>query len=88
MQLPIIINYLGEDPGGFMNDGPEVADLFIGEIANVGEFQWLEGKTLSCLSKCCIDVLVRDTAASVERQGTVRRQTVRAWLAGWLSQSL
>lgn len=55
-----------------MNDGPQVADLFIGEISNVGEFQGLEGETFSRLGKGCIDVLVGDAATSVEREGTVR----------------
>ena len=63
--------YLGQDPGGFMNDGPKVADLFIGEVSNVWEFQGLEGETLSRLGKGCIDVLIKDAATSGEREGTV-----------------
>ena len=72
-----------------MNDGPQVADLLIGEVANVGKLQRLEGETLGCLSKGRIDVLVSDAAASGEREGTARGQqgggTTRA---GRLPQSL
>ena len=85
----ISITYLGQDPGGFMNDCAKVADLLIGEVSNVWEFQGLEGETLGCLSEGEIDVLVRDAAASVEREGAVwRKLGVRPRLAGRLSQSL
>ena len=85
----ISITYLGQDPGGFMNDRAKVADLLIGEVSNVWIFQGLEGETLGCLSEGEIDVLVRNAAASVEREGAVwRKLGVRPRLAGRLSQSL
>ena len=71
-----------------MNDGPEVANLLIGEVSDVWEFQGLEGETLGRLGKGCIDVLVRDAAASVEREGTVWGQALRPRLTGRLSESL
>ena len=84
--ISISIAYLGQDPGGFMNDRAKVADLLIGEVSNVWEFQGLEGETLGCLSEGEIDVLVRDAAASVEREGAVwRKLGLRPGLAGGLS---
>ena len=65
--------YLGQDPGSFMNDCSKVADLFIGEVSNVREFQGLEGQTLRRLTEGCVDVGVGDAAPSVEREGAVWR---------------
>ena len=89
LSVSITMTFLGQDPGSFMNDGTQVADLFIGEVAKVWVFQRLEGETLSCLSEGKINILVGDAAARVEREGTVRgQQVIRSSLASGLSQSL
>ena len=38
LSVSITMTFLGQDPGSFMNDGAQVADLFIGEVTKVWVF--------------------------------------------------
>ena len=51
-----------------MNDGPEIAELFVRKVTDVWELQRLERETLRGLAECGVDVLVGDTLAGGEEK--------------------
>ena len=81
-------SHLGQDSGGFMNDGAKIAKLFVREIPNVWEFERLEREALRSLDEGLVDVLVGDALAGGQGQGAVRGEVGRLEAAGRLPQSL
>ena len=80
--------YLGQHPGGLVDDGAEAANLLVAEVAGGRELERLEGEALRGLTERRVHVLVRDAAAGGERQRAARGQVLRTCQARGLSQSL
>ena len=80
--------YLGQHPGGLVDDGAEAADLLVAEVAGGRELERLEGEALRRLPERGVHVPVGDAAAGGERQRAARGQVLRTRQARGLSQSL
>ena len=68
--------YLGQNPGGFMDDRPKISDFSVGKVSGRREFKSVERKTFGCLTKRQINVLQIKFIISIQQTSPKKHEFI------------